>query len=243
MEQLGTKLGFKDLEDWYTISTKDFCRRRRGAEILRKYSGIFPTLSQIFPEHQWLPWKLGRVPTQFWEVEKNRRTFMEWLGVQLGLQSMNGWYSVTGKVIEKHGGGALVYRYGDSPSRLIVGVFPDHSWDPGKFTNVPKGHWEERFQREPRQSIEWLEKEMRIRRLEDWYRVSASQISQLVPLAVFRESSLGELLKVAHPEHQWDPTKLLQKKGVPIRASQRYLAALVQEIFPKSGELEGRLTR
>jgi len=53
------------------------------------------------------------------------------------LKRMNSWYKVTRNDIIQKGGSGLLNKYGNSPSKLIQTVYPEHDWKMEKF-NTPR---------------------------------------------------------------------------------------------------------
>ena len=93
---LAQKLGFKSLDDFYGISPDDI--RNNGGKGLLDHvfeGSISDALQSVYPGHNWMVWRFGRVPTNFWEDEKNQISFMDWLGVKLGFNKMEDWYKIT----------------------------------------------------------------------------------------------------------------------------------------------------
>ena len=84
--------------------------------------------------------------------------------------------------------------------------------------------------------LEWLSEQLQFRSLDDWYRVSGKQIQKFVPTVGFSTTILPKLLQKAYPEHNWDISKLTLK-GTSIKASQRELAATINNIFPHLGKI------
>ena len=89
---LGRKLGFKKMEDWYQVTTKDFTNNH-GTTILRQFADNqfrvgkrIQFLRSIFPQYPWKPWLLSPLPAGFWSKRENRVQYMKWLGKQLGYQ-------------------------------------------------------------------------------------------------------------------------------------------------------------
>jgi hypothetical protein len=55
-------------------------------------------LSKVFPDYNWLPWRFGTCPRNFWDDAKNQRNFMDWAATQLNIKEMSDWYKITAKV-------------------------------------------------------------------------------------------------------------------------------------------------
>src|SRR5690242_8115425 len=84
LDRIGRKRGFTEMEDWYRVRVRDILANG-GTTLLQKYRGSPTSLvCALFPEHQWVLHRFASVPHGYWEDLTNRRTFMEWLGVQLG---------------------------------------------------------------------------------------------------------------------------------------------------------------
>ena len=81
--------------------------RLGGKRLLVLHNGsMFQMLSTLFPEYEWLPWRFGKTPSNFWNNEQNQRKFIEWAGNELGIKNMSDWYKVTNEV--------------DFPAKMVV---------------------------------------------------------------------------------------------------------------------------
>ncbi len=63
----------------------------------------------------------------------------------------------------------LVSYHDDSPAKLLKTVFPEYKWLPWRFSKVSKGFWDKIENR--KSFVEWVEKELNIKKQEDWYNV------------------------------------------------------------------------
>jgi hypothetical protein len=151
---------------------------------------------------------------------------------------LDDFYKITDNNIIEHGGKVLLEKVFDgSLVKALQSIYLDHKWDIWKFGhNAPHGYWQNDFKEgEIRQFTDWLGKQLKVRGMDDWYRVSVQQLKQFVPLAVFQQYPLLKLLEEAYPDHSWDTEKLLIKRST-IKAAQRVLAIVIQELFPSSGQ-------
>jgi hypothetical protein len=54
-----------------------------GALLQNHYStSLVDALSDLYPDHQWLPWKFQKAPRRYWDDAKHQRAFMEFLAYQ-----------------------------------------------------------------------------------------------------------------------------------------------------------------
>jgi hypothetical protein len=77
---------------------------------------------------------------------------------------------VTIKDLNKVGGSSLLHKYNDSLSLLLSTVYPEYEWLPWKFIKSPRNYWEN--VNNQRKYIEWAGKQLNIKQLSDWYKVT-----------------------------------------------------------------------
>src|SRR4051812_3946842 len=88
VDGVGKKLGFKDLEDWYGLSTGTFVKMG-GKSVLRRHKdSLSCLLENMYPDHEWNPTRFWRIPKKYWFSEENQRDFMDNLGKKLGFEEM-----------------------------------------------------------------------------------------------------------------------------------------------------------
>ena len=134
MDWLFLKMEFQQTEDWYNIKAKHI-QSYGGDGLLTKMSGHSPPklVMSVYPEHNWLPWKFGKVPVGYWNTKDNQRKFMDWFATQSGIYCMEHWQSITKKQIVKKGGEGLLAKHKNSISRLLMYVYPEYLWTGSKF--------------------------------------------------------------------------------------------------------------
>jgi hypothetical protein len=98
MNWLFKKLEYKELSDWYQIST-DLIRDNKGSGLLPKYDNSLQVLIKlIYPEYEWIPWKFNRVVGGYFDDINNQREYMNWLFKKLEYKEMSDWYKITQKI-------------------------------------------------------------------------------------------------------------------------------------------------
>jgi phage anti-repressor protein len=137
----------------------------------------------VFPEYNLLPWQFTVSPSNFWSNVESQRKFMNWAAEQLNIKEPSDWYSITQKVMryskisfnskdfEKIGGGHLLFKYyNNSPSSLIMNVFPQYQLLPWKFTASPHNLWTSVDNQ--RKFMNWVAEQLGIKESSDWYKVA-----------------------------------------------------------------------
>jgi hypothetical protein len=196
------------MEDWYSITRKAILNAGESSFISKRGNWMRKSLNIIYPYHYWMPWRLGKVPPNFWQDIQHQRGFFDWLGQQLRFSSLNDWYNVNVESLVEYGGSGIVScYYGGSLANTLSSIYPQHSWYPWKFQRVEYRFWENKDNQ--KRFIHWLSKELQIFHLEDWYRVSLKDIQRVAPTTLFiYQKGLATVLSDLYPQHPWELAKL-----------------------------------
>jgi hypothetical protein len=153
-----------------------------GEQLLRVFlDSPIKLLSSIYPDYEWLPWKFGRAPRDFWTNPKNQRNFLEYVAKELNIKEMKDWYKVTTEVlflyvsqiiifqdIKKLGGLALLNHHSRSIAKLLPYCYPEYNWEPWRFETAINIWTDLENQKK---FLEMLVKELNIKDMSDWYKV------------------------------------------------------------------------
>ncbi len=246
MEGLFVKLKMSDHQRWSSITTKTI-RENGGSSILARYAGSASKLIRsVFPKHCWdqQTWR-KRTSKGFWDEISNQKRFMEKLFAKLGMEDdTQQWRTITVRNIRENGGRSIAERYRcRGIDYLLHHLFPDR---------IPRGEFQKSYdrleneiKRNPKKFysnpsnwkrvIQFLELKLRIKKPEEWYRVSQKQIAQLLPISDSeRYQELVSKLIEFYPLYEWEEERFyLQSQKM---ASQRMLRIQVEELFPQSGK-------
>ena len=188
--------------------------------------------------NQWpLQSNMSKSPQPIWTKKENIREFFDWLSKDLLMKDLQDWYNVSSQDITEKGGSSLLARFFDhSLYKALQQIYPNHEWLAWKFKYypVPYGYWSDK--RHQQKFIEWVGKELQVKKLEDWYRLSNRHLQRLGPLTVLRDKGLSTILQEIYPSHSWNLEKLEKRLGS--RASQRILFLCAQDLFPNTGKDE-----
>jgi hypothetical protein len=228
-EGFAKSLGLQNLDDWYNVTKEQLNKLEDYYPVRRK--SLPRCLCLAYPEHDWKVWKFKQVPVFYWNEFKNRKKFFDSLAAELHITQLEDWYEITIHTIVKHGGSALLLKYYEnSPAKALQSVYPHHCWHIWRFRKVSKGFW--LIRENQIHFVKWLGEKLHIREMEDWYRVSIHHIAKVAPLTGVNQIGFVKLLQIAYPNHIWDEKRLSMSS---IKASQRFLCALLQKIFPQYG--------
>ncbi len=217
MKWLGKQLKFKKLDDWYSISQKDF-ENNCGTTFIKTYR-YSPSAAVVdcFPQRKWLTWKFLNVPNCFWKNRQNRFDYMKWLGRQLGFKTWEDWYTITkDDYVDNYGSSLLQYLAG-SPSRPVMECFSrEHDWLPWRFHKTQRGYWKHRKHR--LRYMNWLGDQMGYRRKNDWYQLRATDFNTNHGrrLWVYYEGSAVNALLDYRPNTKWE-WHTISKVSQPVR--------------------------
>ena len=204
---LGESLGYKTMDDWYQL-TKRLIEDNRGRGLLQsKYSNSpIMFLKGVFPEVEWLPWKLGNIKG-YWNDIENQKIYAKWLGETLGYKNMDDWYQLTNRLIgDNYGCGLLDSKYSSSPLMFLKGVFPEVEWLPWKL-GVPNSYWNDIENHKT--YAKWLAETLGYKNMDDWYQITQALIKDNYGCGLLHKYSDSPLmfLKGVFPDVEWLPWK------------------------------------
>jgi hypothetical protein len=64
----------------------------------------------------------------------------------------------------------LLSKYNRSPSLLLSNLYPEYEWLPWRFQKCPNNYWNNINNH--KKFVEWASKELNIKEMSDWYKVS-----------------------------------------------------------------------
>jgi hypothetical protein len=78
----------------------------------------------------------------------------------------------------------LFRKYNESLPNLLKDVYPEYDWLPWKFEKVPLLFWDDI--KNQQKFVKWAEKELKIKEMSDWYKVSVIVCVALVAIVTIR---------------------------------------------------------
>lgn len=225
LQWLFEHLKMKDMEDWYHIRKSDLISSN-GIGMLKYYKGsISKMLKDNFKDHKWMIWRFSSVNAGFWREKENQLDYLQWFSDQRNMKRKEDWYNITTRDLLVNGGDGILVQYNNSISSMLTEVFPDHKWQIWRFQQVPKGFYDNLDNK--RDYFDWLEDELEIKELSDWYRISLDQIAKIGPTTLFKKyDGIANVVRKIYPDYNWDWTTKV------FRASQWRLKRLVERLFP-----------
>jgi len=140
--KLGQKIGVgPDLTKWYEVTTEQVTSNGGSGLINRFNNSVSLMVTSLFPDHAWelARFKAGKQI----ETLDEQRKFLSAIGAEFGIKEGNyeAWYNVSSPEITQRGGAGLLWKFGNSLSRTLSSVFPEHKWEVVKFKTKPKRSW------------------------------------------------------------------------------------------------------
>eukprot|EP01118_Nematostelium_gracile_P011816 TRINITY_DN4258_c0_g1_i6.p1 TRINITY_DN4258_c0_g1~~TRINITY_DN4258_c0_g1_i6.p1 ORF type:complete len:738 (+),score=126.67 TRINITY_DN4258_c0_g1_i6:54-2267(+) len=202
-DSLANKMGLKGKEDWYGITQED----------VAKHGGSVRTaLRKVYPDHPWLPWRFnGTVPARTWNDIQLQRQFMNQLAERLNITRIEDWYHVTKTQIREKGGLRLLCKYQLSPSKMVMSILSDHTWNIQQFNSKPKGIWDD--MQSQREFLDHLSKQLKVNTMDDWYHVTGAQIRENKGGGLLEkyQGSPYKMITSVLSDHNWDPQKFVRR--------------------------------
>ena len=109
--------------------------------------------------------------------------------------------------IKNLGGIKLLNKCNSSVLSILSSVYPEHNWLPWKFKKATGGFWTMENQRK---FMDWVKKELSIKEMQDWYRITIKDIRDLggagLLYSEYRNSPFL-MLSTIYNEYEWLPWK------------------------------------
>jgi len=233
MNELGERIGIRDLDGWYACSNQKLITMGAGGILTLYNNSLSKLLAAVYPNHPWDVSRFSKRPQNYWTSYENQKQFMDELGKKVGIFSesdLEKWYEQSIELLEQNGGRALADLYHKNLPNLLSGVYPQYKWQLWKFRRQLRKVLQN--EEELDKLFSHLELALGIQEPEDWYRVTTEQLSELkVPSFYRSQGGLADVLSKRYPNTTWDADAFF-KRGYR-RATQRWLSAILVDLFPE----------
>ena len=126
---LAHRLRFHRMKDFYRLEFSTISVRNYGTGLIRYWGkSALGAVQDCLPQYDWKAWLFPIVPPGFWDSPANRRSYMEWLGKELGFRRPEDWYRIQVRDITGRYGVALLLRFA-SLYDLMREYLPQLDWD------------------------------------------------------------------------------------------------------------------
>lgn len=213
VKELEGKFNIKegDLDAWYKVTTKALVDNGASSLLKHHHGSTFALLKAIYPSFPWDPLRFGKVPRNFWASIENQRLFIESLGRKLGGKEgdREALYKLSNQNLIENGASRLLTRYNSSIFQMLSSIYPEYSWDPLKFSQVPKHYWLSMDNQKAFMDALGKKLGFSLGNLEPWYKVTNQVMvdnggSRI--LAIYK-SSIPSLLEKVYPQYLWESWK------------------------------------
>lgn len=210
MERFVRDMGITRPSHWKRVTISDVLEKG-GRGLLSQYnnslhSAIEDLMGPMDVDMSaWRP----RMPRGYWEDAENRRNFMERVAREEGVREAKDWRRVTYMDIARHGGQAMLRRYGDSLAAALMNIFPEEEITAERVRErLPKSHWEDK--RNQRAFLEELASKLNVTTKEGWRGVTTAEVERFggVGLLARHGRSLLNALESVYPEEEWPVTSV-----------------------------------
>lgn len=134
-----------------------------------------------------------------WTLEAQRE-YLDNFALESGYKDKSDWYSVRCADFDEKG--SPLHLYGDSVSKMIVAIYPEHEWDIHQF-HRPQNFWKD--DNNIREYFLRLGKKLEFESMEDWYRIKKSDVTKNGGRGLVH--SIPEALSITFPDHHFVPFK------------------------------------
>jgi hypothetical protein len=126
---LGHRLGYRCFADFYQLELKAAFKNHGGAGLKKYWDELaLRAVTECFPMYDWKPWLFRMAPWGFWDSFANRRSYLDWLGSELGFRKAEDWYRIQSNDFRNRCGWPLLNCYA-SLYDLMREYMPQLDWD------------------------------------------------------------------------------------------------------------------
>jgi hypothetical protein len=232
------ELEMDDMEDWYSVESKDI-NERGGTGFLSTYYSDSPSsaLMTVYPEYDWQPWRFRTVPNNYWNCMEHQRNYLDWIAEIKRMDSVEDWYSITHDDLVINNGIGLMLMYGRSTSKLLESVYCDTNWQEWKFEFIPNECWNN--EETVKQYMEWLEDRFNIEHHSRWNCITKDIIEQNYGggLISKHEGNVNEWMRY-HYSNEWMDVKKWNIQDGERGRTEQFLFHLIRSLVDHRIELQ-----
>jgi hypothetical protein len=144
-----------------------------------------------------------------YSIRENRQ-YLDNLAELQNIATIEDWYKVNTTTIFIQNGKQLLRRFDYSICKMLSTLYPDTNWQPWRFHRNCNNVWS--IESNQKKYVEWLEEQLDIVILDDWYRITCEQLFKFGASILLQKYnySLVNLLEAIYPNFCWIPWKFSQ---------------------------------
>ncbi len=165
--------------------------------------------------------------------QRSPQETLTWIGKQLGVQSMEDWYTVRiTDVCKLRGGSELLRSFGGSLMHALRTAYPTVRWNMQQFA---LSGWDNI--KNQREFLDNVGKQLNITSPQDWYHTRTSEVVTRGGSALLRryKGSLVKALSMTYTQHSWPsmPKHAFNFSSASLSKARRSLYRVLQQCFPE----------
>eukprot|EP01114_Cavostelium_apophysatum_P007788 TRINITY_DN1996_c0_g2_i2.p1 TRINITY_DN1996_c0_g2~~TRINITY_DN1996_c0_g2_i2.p1 ORF type:complete len:562 (-),score=122.96 TRINITY_DN1996_c0_g2_i2:5-1690(-) len=206
LEEIKTSLGITTEEHWYEVRVQDLLDLGGKPLLVRHQNSIENVVRSAYPDYNWIS---ARFSVQHHHRRtviskpEDRKKLMDMIALELKLNRWEDWYQVRPyQILQINGGHGLLSAFDNSMSKLLMSVYPEHSWQSWRFYRNANESLEENA---PKEFFVWLGKKLGLKSWEDWYNISKQSVKDNGGSKFLKphNDDLAKALMSTFPEHSW----------------------------------------
>jgi len=167
-------------------------------------NSLYRALTSIYPNHQWKSWKFTNARCGIWHSLDTQREFFDFLSSQIDLTHPQQYYLLRARTVSKNGGaGLLSTYYSNSPSRVVLTLYPELPFRLWDFDPIPFNIWKEEKRR--REFLDYLAHKLRFSSLDSFYSLTRATLTKYRGIGILSRyrGKLPLAISSLYPHHHW----------------------------------------
>lgn len=206
------KMNIRNYENCYKIRYDDICNNG-GASLLNLYHDYSVyTLFKNTLIYNWLPWKYTNAPQGMWNSVKNIKWYFKELYKELNFTSLDDFYKINKRTLNKYNGGGLLSKYNGKIYNLLHIAYPDYNWKFWKLSQAPQYIWNNINNQ--RIFMDEFHTDLKISSQTEMYYVLLEEIDNYGGSTLTNtiyHKNIYKLYSSIYPEFEWDKDKFFKK--------------------------------
>jgi len=231
LDWLASVLGFSARSDWYKVKTSDFAANF-GNTLIGKYkASVFALVSSTYDDFTFLPWLFLKVPAGFFNIERNRKAYIDWLIAEVGVKHHG---ELRTRHFREHNGLGLLAKYRFSTKALLESIDVSaadvqETATRSLFESKSRNYWVAIDNQ--RAFMEALGAKLGVKEPSQWYGVTTRMIEENGGRGLLEHYKKSPILILSalYPQHEWLPWRFATPPRYAYRseAAKRTLAKYI----------------
>jgi hypothetical protein len=223
VDDFARTIGVSNLDQWYSLTSDRFKQTKLASMLTVTKLSLPHAIMDVYPEHEWEPWRFNRLPGSWWESKEHRRQYFDFLVTTLELESPIKLLRLPVEKVHQNYGGSLLYAmYRNSMTRVVVDLYPEIDWAQHGVATADlvapvARHLRNKFPERRKQKLEAVGERLGVKDdLSAWYSITKDVFIAQGGGSILKyyRNSLQLALQQLYPDHGWQASRFVRASRI-----------------------------